>query len=176
DLVISARAGNSPLQPLGRAVDAAVLCREALSEVPGADRIPIEAGATALWADPGMTIRILNSLIANAVRYGGSTVSLETAGSGPDTVISVIDDGPAIPIPEREKIFNGDLRAGGPVTRPAAVGLSLTVARELARQMDGDITYRRTGDGHNVFELRLPSESLRGGQGAWEEEPIRIPA
>jgi K+-sensing histidine kinase KdpD len=103
-------------------------------------------------------------------------VSLETAGSGPDTVISVIDDGPAIPIPEREKIFNGDLRAGVPVTRPAAVGLSLTVARHLARQMDGDISYRRTGHGRNVFELRLPSESLRVGQSAWEEEPVRIPA
>ena len=45
-----------------------------------------------------------------------------------------------------------------PVTRPAVVGLSLTVARHLARQMDGEITYRRTTDRHNVFELRLPSE------------------
>jgi hypothetical protein len=42
--------------------------------------------------------------------------------------------------------------------------------------MDGDISYRRTGDGRNVFELRLPSESLRVGQSAWEEEPVRIPA
>ena len=176
DLIISARADKPSPQALGRAVDAVALCREALSEVPGAEAISIEAGATSLWADPAMTIRILDSLVANAVRYGGSMVSLETASSGPDTVISVIDDGPAIPIPEREKIFNGDLRAGGPVTRPAAVGLSLTVARHLARQMDGDITYHRTGDGHNVFELRLPSESLRVDQGAWEEEPVRIPA
>jgi PAS domain S-box-containing protein len=176
DLVVSARADNAAPQPLCRGVDAVVLCREALSGVPGAERIPIEAEVTSLWADPGMTIRILDRLVANAVRYGGSRVSLETAGSGPDTVISVIDDGPAIPIPEREKIFNGDLRAGGPVTRPAAVGLSLTVARHLARQMDGDISYRRTGDGRNVFELRLPSESLRVGQSAWEEEPVRIPA
>jgi PAS domain S-box-containing protein len=176
DLVISARAGNSAPPPLGRAVDAVALCREALSEVPGAENIAIEAGATSLWADPGMTIRILDTLVANAVRYGGSMVSLETAGSGPDTVISVIDDGPAIPIPERDKMFDGDLRADGPVTRPAAVGLSLTVARHLARRMDGDITYGRTGDGHNVFELRLPSESLRVSLGAWEEEPVRIPA
>jgi PAS domain S-box-containing protein len=174
DLIVSA--GKAPSQPLARAVNAAVLCREALSEVPDAESIAVEVGATSLWADPGMTIRILDSLVANAIRYGGSVVSLETAGSGPDTVISVIDDGPAIPVPDREKIFNGDLRAGAPVTRPAAVGLSLTVARSLARQMDGDITYRRTGDGHNVFELRLPSESLRVGQDVRENEPVRIPA
>ena len=174
DLIISA--GKTPSQPLARSVDAAALCREALSDVAGAEKIAVEVGATSLWADPGITIRILDSLVANAIRYGGSVVSLETSGSGPDTVISVIDDGPAIPVPDREKIFNGDLRSGGPVTRPAAVGLGLTVARNLARQMDGDITYRRTGDGHNVFELRLPSESLRVGQGVWEEEPVRIPA
>jgi PAS domain S-box-containing protein len=174
DLILSA--GKAPSQPLARSVDAAVLCREALSEVPDAESIAVEIGATSLWADPGMTIRILDSLVANAIRYGGSVVSLETAGSGPDTVISVIDDGPAIPVPDREKIFNGDLRSGAPVTRPAAVGLSLTVARHLARQMDGDITYRRTGDGHNVFELRLPSESLTVGQGVRAEEPVRIPA
>ena len=174
DLILSA--GKVPSQPLARSVNAAVLCRESLSEVPDADSIEVEVGATSLWADPGMTIRILDSLVANAIRYGGSVVSLETAGSGPDTVISVIDDGPAIPVPDREKIFNGDLRAGAPVTRPAAVGLSLTVARHLARQMDGDITYRRTGDGHNVFELRLPSESLRVGQVVRAEEPVRIPA
>ena len=174
DLILSA--GKAPSQPLARAVDAAVLCREALSDVPDAENIAVEVGASSLWADPGMTIRILDSLVANAVRYGGSVVSLETAGSGPDTVISVIDDGPAIPVPDREKIFNGDLRSGAPVTRPAAVGLGLTVARHLARQMDGDITYRRTGDGHNVFELRLPSESLRIGQGVMEDEPVRIPA
>ena len=174
DLILSA--GMAASQPLARSVDASVLCREALSDVPDAENIAIQVGATSMWADPGMTIRILDSLVANAIRYGGSVVSLETAGSGPDTVISVIDDGPAIPVPDREKIFNGDLRAGAPVTRPAAVGLSLTVARYLARQMDGDITYRRTGDGHNVFELRLPSESLRAGQGVRVDEPLRIPA
>jgi PAS domain S-box-containing protein len=174
DLIVSAT--KAPSHQLARSVDAAVLCREALSDIPGAENIAVEIDATSLWADPGITIRILDSLIANSVRYGGSVVSLETSGSGPDTVISVIDDGPAIPVPDREKIFNGDLRAGGPVTRPAAVGLSLTVARRLARQMDGDITYRRTGDGHNVFELRLPSESLRVAQGLLESEPIDIPA
>ncbi len=132
-------------------------------------------GATALWADPGLTVRIVDSLIANAIRYGGATVSLETISSGPDTVIAVIDDGPALPIPDRERIFNGDLRSGEPVSRPAAVGLSLTVARLLARQMDGDLTYRRSGDGHNVFELRLPSEPVRAGHGN-DFEPLLLPA
>jgi signal transduction histidine kinase len=99
--------------------------------------------------------------LANAVRYGGRLVSLDVTPSGPDTAISVKDDGPAVPPAERERMFDADLRAGEQPTRPASVGLSLTVARRLARQMDGDITYRRAGDGYNVFELRLPAEPLR---------------
>jgi signal transduction histidine kinase len=55
------------------------------------------------------------------------------------------------------------------------VGLSLTVSRRLARQMDGELTYRRTGDGHNIFELRLPAEPVRAVlDSGIELEPIRI--
>jgi signal transduction histidine kinase len=104
-------------------------------------------------------------------------VRLEVTGSGPDTVISVIDDGPAVPVAERERMFDADLQGSSPPTRPAAVGLSLTVSRRLARQMDGDITYRRTGDGHNIFELRLPAEPLRAALDSdIALQPIRIPA
>jgi PAS domain S-box-containing protein len=172
DLIVSARADTTPVPVLARTVDAGLLCREALAGVPGADDITVEVRATAMWADPGLTKRIVSSLLGAATRYGGTTVSLETTSSGPDTLIDVINNGPGIPISQRERIFSGDLRSGQPVTRPAAVGLSLTVARHLARQMDGDITYRRTEDGHNVFELRLPSERIA----SVGLEPIPIPA
>jgi signal transduction histidine kinase len=172
DLIVSARADTTPVTVLARTVDAGLLCREALAVISGADDISIDVKATAMWADPGLTRRIVSSLVSNAIRYGGTTVRVETTSSGPDTVIQVINDGPAIPFSERERLFSGDLRSGQPVTQPAAVGLGLTVARHLARQMDGDVTYRRTGDGHNVFELRLPSEPYApAGLG-----PVPIPA
>ena len=172
DLIVSARAETTPVTVLARTVDAGLLCREALAVISGADDISVDVKATAMWADPGLTRRIVSSLVSNAIRYGGTTVRVETTSSGPDTVILVINDGPAIPFSERERLFSGDLRSGQPVTQPAAVGLGLTVARHLARQMDGDITYRRTGDGHNVFELRLPSEPYApAGLG-----PVPIPA
>jgi PAS domain S-box-containing protein len=158
DLIVSARGDTTPVSVLARSVDAGLLCRDVLAGIPGADDITVEIRATAMWADPALTRRIVSSLLGNAIRFGGTTVRLETTSSGPDTVIEVINDGPEIPHRERERLFSGDLRSGPPVTRPASVGLSLTVARHLARQMDGDITYRRTGDGYNVFELRLPSE------------------
>jgi PAS domain S-box-containing protein len=172
DLIVSARADTTPVSVLARSLDAGSVCHEALVGVPGAEDISVEIRATAMWADPGLTKRIVSSLLGNALHYGGTTVRLETTSSGPDTLIRVINDGPEIPSSERERIFSGDLRSGQPVTRPAAVGLGLTVARHLARQMDGDITYRRTGDGHNVFELRLPSEHYAPAG----LEPVPVPA
>ncbi|MGH3649288.1 MAG: sensor histidine kinase, partial [Acidimicrobiia bacterium] len=114
-----------------------------------------------VWADPLRAKQVLRGLIANAVRYGGPNVALRTTTSGPDTLIQVIDDGPEIPETERERIFSGGLHNGQPVTKPAAVGLGLTVGRHLARQMGGDIVYRRTPDHINVFELSLPSEPIK---------------
>jgi len=174
DLIVSARADSVPISVVGTVVDVRRLCEETLTGIAGGGQIPVQIGATALWADPGLTRRILSSLIGNAVRYGGSEVMVKTTGSGPDTVIKVLDDGPEIPVAERERLFAGDLRSGQPVTSPAAVGLSLTVARYLARQMDGDIEYQRTPDGHNVFELRLPSEKY--GRARVEPEPVGSPA
>lgn len=175
DLIMSAGAGSAPV--VNRSIDAELVCREVLAQLPNAGEVIIAVGAERFWADPGLTLRILATLVTNAVRYGGRVVSLEVSGSGPDTVVSVIDDGPAVPVPERDRMFEADLRSGSEPTRPAAVGLSLTVARRLARQMDGEITYRRTGDGRNVFELRLPAEPVRLDLASnVEPEAMRIPA
>ena len=160
DLVISARAGTTPLSTVAHVLDAEKVCREVIAATPGAENATLDFRARALWADPAVTRHIVTNLVGNAVRYGGSSLSVRTVSSGPDTVVQVVDNGPELPESERERMFSGDLARGAPVTKPAAVGLSLAVSRHLARQMDGDLVYRRTGEGENIFELRLPSEPL----------------
>lgn len=158
DLVLSARAETTPVAVMAHELDADILCRDVVARTPGANTVELSFRAKRLWADPTLTRRIVATLVGNAIKYGGADVRLETLASGPDTVIRVTDNGPELPALERDRVFSGDLRHGRPVTRPAAVGLSLTMGRHLARQMDGDIEYRRTSDGRNIFELRLPSE------------------
>jgi len=160
DLVVAARAESAPPSVVAHLVDAETLCREVLARIPGTEHVTLEFGATWFWGDPALARQIVNNLVVNAVRYGGREVSLRTISSGPDTVIQVFDNGPEIPGADRERIFSGDLRSGEPVTRPAAVGLGLSVGRLLARMMDGDVVYRRTQSGENLFELRLPSERI----------------
>lgn len=159
DMVISARAEAMPVSVVAQHVDAIALCRGLLEEIPGAELVIASYEATGMWADPSLAGRVVTNLLGNAIRYGGPDVRLRTFSSGPDTVIEVSDNGPEIPEAERERIFSGDLRTGQRVTSPAAVGLSLTVGRHLARLMDGDVEYLRRG-GRNVFELRLPSEQI----------------
>lgn len=160
DLVLSAKADTVPVPVVAHQLDAEVLVRDVVSRIRGAQKISLDLEARKLWADPTLTRRIVANLVGNAIKYGGPQVGVQVLSSGPDTVIQVIDNGPEMPAQDRERVFSGDLRHGHPVTRPASVGLSLTVGRHLARQMDGDIEYWRTADGRNVFELRLPSESF----------------
>jgi PAS domain S-box-containing protein len=176
DLVLSAKADTTPVPVMAHQLDAEVLCRDVVSRTRGGETIKLDLRAKKLWADPTLTRRIVATLVANAVKFGGREVSLGTLASGPDTVIQVIDNGPEMPIKERDRVFSGDLRYGQPVTRPASVGLSLTIARHLARQMDGDIEYRRTADDRNIFELRLPSEAFSEIPPPSREVPATTPS
>lgn len=163
DLVTSARSGSGATKAMALPIDAETLCRDVVAQVPDSQDVSVDIGSTAICADPAFTRQILYGLVSNAIRFGGPNVVVKTSRSGPDTVIQVIDDGPEVPESERERIFRSDLRNGSPATRPATVGLTLTVGRHLARHMDGDITYRRMSDNRNVYELRLPSEELSDG-------------
>lgn len=160
DLVVSARVETAPVSVVSHMLDVEVMCRDVVGRIPGTGHVSMNFSANELWGDPALTRQIVNNLVLNAVRYGGPEVSLRTINSGPDTVIQIFDNGPEIPTAERERIFNGGLGDGEPVTRPAAVGLRLTVGRHLARLMEGDLVYRRTASGENLFELRLPTEEI----------------
>src|SRR5262249_5502565 len=50
--------------------------------------------------------RVLTNLIDNAVRHAASTVAVSLGTDGGAAVITVTDDGPGIPEPDRERVFN----------------------------------------------------------------------
>lgn len=162
DLLVAARADIGSLSVRPQAIDVRVEVEAALQAVqPDADEHAIDlasVGGRAL-ADPLRFRQIVRNLVTNAVRYGGSQVSLQTHRKEGILSLSVSDNGAGVPEDQREAIFEPYHRAHIANGVPDSVGLGLTVARQLARLMDGDLRYVRSG-ALSTFELRLPEEPV----------------
>ncbi len=156
DLVVSARFGERQVPVAPEFVDTALVCRRVLKAVPDLSAVRAQIRPVPAWADPKLTRQVLSGLMANAMRRRHGPVTIRNMAAGPETVIQVIDDGPEIGPDDLARLFQTDLDHAHPGYDPVSLGLSLTVGRKLARRMGGDIRYRRTEDGRNVFELRLP--------------------
>ncbi len=105
--------------------------------------------------DPARVRQIMRNMITNACRYGGDKVEIRLRSSARQVTVQVADNGEGVPQEDREQIFNPYYRAHSSASQPAALGIGLSVARQLARLMNGDLVYRRQG-GWTVFELSLP--------------------
>jgi signal transduction histidine kinase/EAL domain-containing protein (putative c-di-GMP-specific phosphodiesterase class I) len=158
DLLVAARADMGQLSMKPEDVD---LRQEAEAVTVGWDRhqrarLTIRGTAHA-WVDPLRVRQILRNLLINALRHGGDRIEARIWEGTSTVTVEVADNGPGVSAAERERIFEPYHRVSeGDRERATSVGLGLTVARRLARLMDGDLTYRR-GPGETVFELTLPA-------------------
>jgi signal transduction histidine kinase len=105
--------------------------------------------------DPARIRQIIRNLISNALKYGDGAISISMIGNSDHVGLEVRNGGPAVPIPDRERIFDPYHRAPGAGPNPGGLGLGLAISRELARMMGGDLGYRREG-AESVFALTLP--------------------
>jgi PAS domain S-box-containing protein len=111
--------------------------------------------------DRARTQQILLNLLSNAVTFtpAGEAVILECASSGDSVRISVRDAGPGIPEDKQEAIFEPFVQLGRSLTETReGMGLGLSISRQLARGMSGDLTVAsRPGEG-STFVLTLPMD------------------
>jgi signal transduction histidine kinase len=100
--------------------------------------------------------RCLQNLVDNAVRYGHD-VELEIEDNPEVLTIYVRDRGPGIPEPEIGRVFEPFYRVEQ--SRNASTGgsgLGLSIARNLAQSMGGDVTLRNREGGGLEAKLVLP--------------------
>jgi signal transduction histidine kinase len=122
----------------------------------------IDDSGGSVWAlgDPGSIARILRILLDNAVRItpAHSELRIELC-RGDDVAIRVCDEGPGVPLDEREQIFRRFER-GRDTGGTAGFGLGLAIGRELAERMGGELALEEeTGPSGRgaTFILRLPA-------------------
>lgn len=102
--------------------------------------------------------RAIGNLIQNALRFARARV--EVALEGPDglAMVSVTDDGPGIPEPDRERVFERFTRLDeGRARSDGGVGLGLALVRAIAVAHGGTATATNAEDGAGArLVLRLP--------------------
>jgi PAS domain S-box-containing protein len=123
-------------------------------------------------ADPEKVVQILINLVSNAVKFtspGGrvtlSAVPATLTRLTPDrssdqraVEFRVADTGMGIPAARLEDIFDPFVQVNGTLTREeGGAGLGLSISRDLARGMGGELTVASTVGGGSVFSLVLPS-------------------
>ncbi|HEX6132895.1 MAG TPA: PAS domain-containing sensor histidine kinase [Longimicrobiales bacterium] len=114
---------------------------------------------TMAWADAARVQQILLNLLSNAIKFTprGGRVSLVCSSSDGQVGITVLDTGPGIPEDKQHAVFEPFVQLGRSLTSSHdGVGLGLSISRELARAMGGDLKLvSRPGEG-SAFTLILP--------------------
>jgi signal transduction histidine kinase len=118
------------------------------------------AAHLAVHADPTSLQQILLRLLSNASKFSkqGGTVTVGAEREGDKVRIWVRDTGVGIPREEIERVFEPFFQAERVMTRRVSgIGLGLTIARNLARRMDGEVTLSSEPEGVTTASVLLPA-------------------
>lgn len=129
------------------------LCENAQDQ--GAD-VQTSGHCAPLQVQPMALRSCLNNLLDNALRYAGhARISLRD--SREQVLIRVIDHGPGIAEDQREAVFEPFYRLEGSRNRNSGgVGLGMTIAREAAERLGGQLHLEETPGGGLTTVVRLP--------------------
>jgi len=100
---------------------------------------------------------LLDNLLSNAVKYSPERgrIAIKLYRDGSDAVFEVVDEGPGIPAPEREKVFEAFYRGTDvPVAAIKGSGLGLSIVKEYVQLHGGQVEILEGPGAH--FRIRLP--------------------
>ncbi len=131
DLLDLARLDEDRHQPLSASVDITALARDVIARFGSRDDIDVELSAPASVEVSGSKTqidRMLFNLIDNAVTYADAQVVVAIEHARGTAKITVDDDGPGIPHPDRERVFERFVRlddSRGRGTGGSGIGLAM---------------------------------------------------
>jgi signal transduction histidine kinase len=105
--------------------------------------------------------QILLNLLSNAFKFTseGGTVELTYGREGANIRIRVADTGRGIPDDKLEAIFQPFVQVDQRRIRDqAGIGLGLSISRDLARGMGGELSVESTVGSGSVFTLSVPAD------------------
>ncbi len=126
-----------------------------------------EAGKNFIFENPSFPVepyidreafaKIISNLLTNALKYAAKEIRLQvhyTEGSN-QFELCLLNDGPLVPLEERENIFAPFYRMKTHETTTGS-GIGLSLVRSLVESHNGTIQYSHTTNGWNRFTLVFP--------------------
>jgi signal transduction histidine kinase len=143
DLLVLARTDEHRLELNRESFDLAEMVRV---EISGGGPAPISIDTSRLepvqvYWDRRRIGQVVRNLLDNATRHATATVRIETHATGNEATVRVADDGPGMPNPDRDKIFERFIRLDEARSRQVGgTGLGLSVVRSIVEAHSGRIT------------------------------------
>jgi signal transduction histidine kinase len=123
-------------------------------------RFTSEGDLTGNW-DSARISQVVANLLGNAVQYGlpKGTVTVSAQGRASEVVLTVHNNGPAIPTADMRGLFNPlkRLKAGEAVVRDSSnLGLGLYIAERIVTAHGGTIDVTSSSDAGTTFTAHFP--------------------
>jgi signal transduction histidine kinase len=122
--------------------------------------VDVEAhiAAARVLGDPVRLEQMVRNLVDNAVRHTSGAVALSVGTEGAEVVVRVDNDGPPIPVADRDSVFERFARLQESRQRDTGgSGLGLAIVRTVAVAHGGTAVATQTPGGSCRFEVRLPA-------------------
>ncbi|MDP2309685.1 MAG: ATP-binding protein [Pseudomonadota bacterium] len=108
--------------------------------------------------------RAVGNLLRNAVEHAHTSIFVGVTAAGDVVSVHVQDDGPGIPVPELERVFEPFARLDPSRSRESGgVGLGLAIVRRAAERHGGRAFARTGADGGAHFVLEWPAAPSDAG-------------
>ncbi|MGE0296223.1 ATP-binding protein [Pseudonocardia sp.] len=164
DLLLLARADERGLRPGGDGAGDDV----DLDELLDAERLRLRSVSTVevvtvvaaarVRGDRGQLARLVRNLVDNAVRHAAGVVELHLSSLDGTVELAVGDDGPGIPVADRERVLRRFVRLDPGRARDAGgSGLGLAIVTEVAHAHGGTVEVGRSPRGGALVTVRLPA-------------------
>lgn len=153
--VLDVASGRLALPERNERFDVAAVVREVCD---GRARVTVEGIGTVLFAKgvAALLQRALEGILDNAAKFTEGAISVMLRKVGDQVVLQVDDEGPGIPVHERERVFEAFVRLGDEMTRAApGTGLGLTLVRQCVEGCGGTVGIEAAPGGGTRVVVRL---------------------
>lgn len=154
-MLVLARADEGSLRKAARPVDLDDLLLQEAQRLKTSTALTVDAAIepARIEGDAELLAQVVRNLVDNAARHARGRVSLSLTSPG---VIMVDDDGPGIPQPDRERIFERFVRLDDARARDAGgSGLGLAIVREIVGAHGGTVVASESPLGGARFTVTL---------------------